>query len=416
MRAPGIVVAVSGLGVFRSRRMLVLLLLGFASGLPAVLVGHTLRAWLTDAGFDNDRISAFVPVGLAYTFKFLWAPALDRFALPFLGRRRGWIFVLQLALVAAIVVMGAVDPQRHAHALWIAALVVAVLSASQDVVLDAYSADILEPHERAAGSATYVLGYRIAMVATGALALVMADRVVWPAIYATMAALMALGIAATLLAEEPTGATRSPRTLAEAVYLPIVELGKKHGWRGAVLVASFAALYKLGDQFAQVLTLTFLQRDAGFDWTEIGTVYDVIGFAGIAAGGIAGGALVARYGLYRLLFGFGVIQASTLLLYAWLAVAGKSFPIFCIAVVVDNFAYSMATSAFVACLMSACTPGVSATQMALLTSLSSVGQRVLGLFASNVADTFGWAGYFIACSAMALPGLILAPRLRRLVR
>jgi PAT family beta-lactamase induction signal transducer AmpG len=403
----------TGFAVFRSRTMAVLFVLGFASGLPMLLTGQTLRAWLTGAGATEAQIAALSLIGLAYALKFVWAPFLDRFALPGLGRRRGWILVLQIALVAAIAAMAMLDPRDDGVAFTVVAAVVALLSASQDVVIDAYSADVLAPHERAAGSASYVLGYRTAMLATGALALVMADHTTWRIIYLTMAAVMAIAIAGTIVAREPVVDAVPPRTLASAVYMPFVELVRRLGRRGAALVVGFAALYKFGDQFAQVLTLTFLQRDAGFSWTDIAIVYQVLGFVGTAMGGLFGGAIVARVGIGRVLLGFGLIQASTLLLYAWLAFAGKSLPIFCVAVVGDNLAYAMATSAFVGYLMSACSPSVSATQLALLTSLSSVGQRVFGSFASVVVDAVGWPGFFVTCSVLAIPGLVLAARIRK---
>jgi MFS transporter, PAT family, beta-lactamase induction signal transducer AmpG len=250
------------------------------------------------------------------------------------------------------------------------------------------------------------------MLATGTLALVMADHVPWRITYLTLAAVMAVGIAGTLAAEEPERAATPPRSLASAVYLPFVELVRRLGWRGAGLVISFAALYKLGDQFSQVMVVTFLQRDIDFAWTDIAVVYQLLGFAGTAAGSLFGGAIVARFGLTRVLFGFGVLQAATLLLYAWLAASGKSLPIFCVAVVGDNLAYAMATSAFVGMLMAVCSPSVSATQLALLTSLAGVGQRVFGAFASVVVDHLGWTGFFVTCSALAIPGLVLALRLR----
>ena len=413
MGAPGIVRTVSVFGVFRSRKIAVLFVLGFASGVPMLLTGQTLRAWLTGAGATEAQIATLSLIGLAYALKFVWAPFLDRYALPGLGRRRGWILALQVGLVVAIATMAMLDPRDDGVAFTVVAAAVALLSASQDVVIDAYSADVLAPHERAAGAASYVLGYRAAMLATGTLALVMADHTTWRIIYLTMAAVMATAIAGTVAAKEPVIDAAPPRTLASAVYMPFVELVRRLGGRGAALVVAFAALYKFGDQFAQVLTLTFLKRDAGFSWTDIAIVYQVLGFVGTAAGGLFGGAIVARVGLARVLFGFGVIQATTLLLYAWLAFAGKSLPIFCVAVVGDNLAYSMATAAFVGYLMSACSPAVSATQLALLTSLSSVGQRVFGSLAWVVVDAFGWPGFFVTCSVLAIPGLVLAARIRK---
>lgn len=396
------------LAVFQSRRMGLLFILGFASGLPLYLTSQTLQAWLTDSGVSTSRIASLTLVGLAYTFKFLWAPLLDRFALPWLGRRRGWILTFQIGLVVAIGLMSLLDPVADPELLVAVAIAVAVLSASQDVVLDAYNADVLAPEERAAGAAVYVLGYRTAMVVTGTLALLLTAHVGWSAIYVTMAALMAVCIVGTLLAEEPPVPAGRPRSVLESIYLPFVELWRRLGPRRVALVLGFTALYKAGDYFAQALVITFLVRGAEFELQEIGAIYQALGFAGTALGGLAAGSLVAKLGLRRMLIVFGLLQASTNLLYALLAVTGKSFPVFCTAVLVDNLANAMGTAAFVAFLMSVCAPAVSATQFALLTSLSSVGQRLFGPLAANVVDAVDWSGFFIVTAALAIPGLVLA--------
>lgn len=394
------------LAVFRSRRMAVLFVLGFSSGLPLLLTGQTLQAWLTAEQVPLARIAAVSSVGLAYTFKFAWAPLLDRFELPVLGRRRGWVLVFQLGLVGAIAAMSLLDPGRDAAAVVAVAIAIAVLSASQDVVLDAYMTDVLAPHERAAGASVNVVGYRIATVASSSLALVMADHVAWPAIWLTMAAFMALAIAGTLIAEEPAVAARPPRTIAQSIALPVADFWRRYRG-GAIAVLGFAAIYRFGDYFAQALVIAFLRRGAGFDFTEIAAVYKLLGFVGIVIGGALSGGLVARFGMRRMLLAFGALSAATHLLYVWLAVAGKSIAVFCVAVACDTTANAMGAAAFVGFLMSVCSPAVSATQFALLTSLTSVGQRVFGPFADRVVDAIGWPGYFAVCAAMVLPGLAL---------
>ncbi|CAN5747723.1 muropeptide transporter [soil metagenome] len=388
--------------------MAVLFVLGFSSGIPLYLTGSTLQAWLTTAGVSTGRIATLSLIGLAYTLKVAWAPLLDLFQLPFFGRRRGWMITVQVALIVAIGAMGTVDPVTDPELIAVLAVVVAFLSASQDVVLDAYNADVLAPEQRAAGSAVYVLGYRTAMVVTGTVALLLADHLTWREIYGGMGALMLVGVAGTLLAEEPTAPAGAPRTIVQAIYLPFVELWRRLGARRLALVLAFTALYKAGDYFAQALVITFLVRGAHFELNEIGTIYQLLGFAGTALGGLVAGTLVARYGVRRMLIAFGLLQASTNLLYALLAVSGKSFAIFCTAVLVDNLANMMGTAAFVAFLMSVCSASVSATQFALLTSLSSVGQRVFGSLAGNVVEAVDWSGFFIVTSALAIPGLVLA--------
>ncbi|HEX3479191.1 MAG TPA: MFS transporter [Kofleriaceae bacterium] len=394
------------LAVFRSRRMAVLFVLGFSSGLPLMLTGQTLQAWLTAEGLPLGRIAAVSSVGLAYTFKAAWAPLLDRFQLPVLGRRRGWVLAFQLGLVAAIAAMSRLDPARDLAAVLAVAVAIAVLSASQDVVLDAYMTDVLAPHERAAGSSVNVIGYRIAMVVSSSLALAMADHVAWPAIWLTMAACMALATAGTVLAEEPAAAARPPRTIAQSITLPVADIWRRYRG-GAIAVLGFAAIYRFGDYFAQALVMPFLQRGAGFNFTEIAVVHKLIGLAGAVVGGVLGGALVARFGMRRMLLGFGALSAVTHLLYVWLAIAGKSIPVFCVAVACDATANAMVAAVFVGFLMSVCSPAVSATQFALLTSLTSVGQRVFGPLADRVVDAIGWPGYFAVCAAMVLPGLAL---------
>ncbi len=399
---------VGWLAIFRSRRMAVVFVLGFSSGLPLLLTSQTLQAWMTATGADLGQISALSAVGLAYTFKFSIAPLLDRYRLPFLGRRRGWMLVLQLALVVAIALMGLVDPVAQPGWLVALAIAVAVLGASQDIVIDAYKADILAPEERAAGVSLYVIGYRIALVFTGTLALVLADHLPWSAIYALLAALMVIGVCATLAAEEPVAPAHPPATLEEALYLPFVELVRRLGIRGCVLIVAFTALYKFGDYLAQAVIIPFFVRGAGFDFTEIAIVYQVLGFVGIAVGGLSAGALATRFGMRRMLIAFGLLQALTNLLYAWLALVGDNLPLFGTAVLLDNLANAMGTATFVAFLMSLCSAAVSATQLALLTSLSSIGQRVFGPFADEIVVYVGWSGFFVITSALAIPGLVLA--------
>jgi PAT family beta-lactamase induction signal transducer AmpG len=373
--------------------MAVLFLFGFSSGLPLYLTGSTLQAWMTSAGVQLDKIAAFSLVGLAYTFKFAWAPLLDRFRLPFLGRRRGWVLTTQVALVVAIVTMGVVDPVTQPGLLAILAVIVAVLSASQDIVLDAYNADLLTPEQRAAGAAVYVVGYRVAMLVTGTLALFMADYLPWRVIYSVIASLMLIGIAGTMLAEEPPAPSRPASTIVQAVYRPFVELFRGLGTASAIGVLAFVAVYKFGDFFAQALLIAFFKRGLGFEFREIASIYKILGFAGMFIGGLGAGTLVARFGLRRMLFAFGILQACTNLLYTWLALVGPSYPIFGAAVLCDNITGAMGTAAFVAFLMSVCTPGVSATQFALLTSLSSIGQRVFGPFADDIVVRVDWSGF-----------------------
>jgi PAT family beta-lactamase induction signal transducer AmpG len=392
--------------------MAVLFVLGLSSGLPLFLTGSTLQAWMTTVGVDLHRIALLLLVGLAYNLKFAWAPFLDRFALPILGRRRGWVLLFQLALVGAIAAMGSVDPIARPMALAGLAVAVAFLSASQDIVLDAYANDILEPHERGAGAAVYALGYRVGMFVVGSLALVAAKRVEWRLVYAAIAVLVALCAFATLAAEEPAPRDDAPppRTLRDAFVRPVAELWRRLEKRRFALALAFAATYELGYFFAQGMMTTFLLRHdgGGFDLDEVGLVNKGTVLVGVAIGGLAGGAAVARVGVRRVLVPFGLVAAATHLLYALLALVGHSLPMLCTAVLADSIADAMVSSVFVAVLMNLCVPAFSATQMALLTSLSSVGQRALAPFAGGLVGAVGWPGYFASAAALTIPGLLLA--------
>lgn len=392
------------LDVFRSRRVLVIALLGFSSGLPLYLTGQTLIAWMTDEGVSLETIGAFAAVGLPYTVKWLWAPVFDLFALPLLGRRRGWLLVLQLALAGAILAMGSVDPGDEPLALVIAALAVAFLSASQDIVVDAFNTDSLAPEERGAGGAMYVTGYRAGMLTSGALALALAGTLPWDRIYALFAALMGLGVLGTLLAREPAEPAGRPRSFEQAISRPFLALIRQ---RRILVILAFVALYKLGEHLTNLMVLPFLKKDVGFSWSEIATLYHLVGFAGILVGGLIGGGLVARLGVKRCLVAFGALQASTNLAWAVLAVTERSTPLMAAAVLIDNLTTMMGTAAFVAYLMSRCDRAFSATQYALLTSLSSVGWRVFGKWAGEAAAALGWPAFWVGTMLVAIPALVL---------
>ncbi len=393
--------------VFRSRRMAVVFLLGFSSGLPLMLSGQTLGQWLKDGHLSTTKIAAFSSVALPYTFKWLWAPLIDRYAWPFLGRRRGWLLVFQFLLIGTLVVMSGLDPDTQTYAFVITATALATLSASQDIVVDAYNTDLLAPDERAAGSATYVMGYRTAMLMSGSLALVLADHFVWRVVYLTMAAMMAIGIVGTFLAEEPHREAAPPRTIAQAIVVPFVEFVKRLGWRRVVLVLAFAVTYKFSEGVKDAV-VTIFYRDVGFSKTDIGVVTKAVAYPAWALGGIVGGTYVARYGVRRMLVTFGIVQALTHICFLWIAYAGKSYGVLATAIFIENTAYAMAAAAFVSAQMSFASPAVSATQMALLTSFSGVGQRVFGPLAGVLVDAIGWKGFFLITVVLFLPGIVLA--------
>lgn len=396
--------------VFRSRKILVLLVLGFASGLPLALTAGTLQAWLAVEKVDIVAIGWFALVGQPYVYKFLWAPLMDRFAWPFLGRRRGWLLVTQLALAAAIAFMGTLRPGDSAWLLGATAVVVAFLSASQDIVFDALRTDWLEREERGAGAAVSVLGYRLAMLVSGAGALILADQWLgWQGTYWLMAGLMAIGMAATWAAAEPPAQGGAPRTLDAAVVQPFREFFSRPG---AVLLLVLVVLYKLGDAFAGSFTTTFLLRGPGFSLTEVGAFNKGFGLAATIAGALAGGAIMVKLRLYGALLLFGILQAVTNLGFMLLATAGKDYALMVAVVGLENLCGGMGTAAYVALLMALCDRRFSATQYALLSALSAVGRVYVGPSAGYMVAALGWTQFFFATFLIALPGLALLAWMR----
>jgi PAT family beta-lactamase induction signal transducer AmpG len=391
--------------VFRSRKILVLLLLGFSSGLPLALTGGTLQAWLTVKGVDLTTIGLFALVGQPYTYKFLWAPLMDRYTIPLLGRRRGWLVVTQLALLGTIAWMGTLSPQDSPWLLAALALAVAFLSSSQDIVSDAYRTDVLGAEERGAGAAVSVFGYRIAMLVSGGLALILADGWLgWTGTYWLMASLMLVGVVAVWFAEEPEAPPRAPHTLEQALSEPLREFFARDG---AWLLLLLIVLYKLGDAFAGSLSTAFLIRGPGFSLTEVGLVNKWLGVAATILGALAGGAMMARLRLYRALLLFGVLQAVTNLGYMALALAGKSYVLMIAAVAAENLCGGMGTAAFVALLMAMCERRHSATQYALLSALAALGRVYVGPAAGEMAKVFGWPEFFLFTFLVALPGVAM---------
>ena len=373
--------AVDYLLVFTSRRIAAVLLLGFSSGLPLALTAGTLQAWLAVESVDIRTIGLFTLVGQPYTYKFLWAPLMDRSTPPFFGRRRGWLIVTQVALLGAIAFMGTMNPSESPWMLAALALGVAFLSASQDIVFDAYRADILREAERGAGAAISVLGYRLAMLVSGGGALVLADQFLgWTAMYFVMAALMGVGIVATWYAPESEEAVRAPQTLASAISEPLKEFFAR---QGAWLLLLLIVLYKLGDAFAGSLTTAFLIQGPGFSATEVGAINKALGLVATILGALLGGAWMV------------------------LAVAGKNYTLMVAAVAAENLCGGMGTAAFVALLMSLCDRRFSATQYALLSALSAVGRVYVGPASGFLVSAIGWAPFFFVTFLIALPGLAL---------
>ncbi len=385
-----------------SRRMTLALVLGFSSGLPLLLTGSLLQAWMVDARVELQTIGLFALVGLPYTLKFLWAPLMDRYV-PALGRRRGWLLIWQLALTASIVAIAFADPSRQLAWLALAALLLSFFSASQDIVIDAFRRETLADDEQGMGASLYVGGYRLGMLLASGGGLILADLVDFRWVYLIMAAAMSIGILATLLAEEPETGEAVPTTLKAAVIDPFREYFTRHH---ALAILLFIFLYKVGDTMAGQMT-TPLYLDIGFSKTEIGTIVKLFGFWATIGGTLAGGILVMRLGLLRSLLGFGILQAVSTAGFIWLHQAGQQTHALAIVVSFENFSAGLGTAAFVGFIASLTDKRFTATQFALLTSFMGMPRVFAAAPTGYLAETLGWDGFFLLCTVVALPGLLL---------
>ncbi len=391
--------------------MAALLFLGFASGLPYNLTRDTLSAWITVEGLKLSTIGWFVGLANApATLKFLWSPLVDRFVPPFLGRRRGWMVLTQVALVVAIATMGLQKPAQALQLLAINAIAIAFLSATQDIAIDAYRTDVLEEREVGAGVAIWVTGYRIALLLTGALALRWADQFSWSMVYFFMAALIGIGLLSAIWAPEPVSdeASSRPETLVDAVYLPFVDFFQRSGILRGVFILAFIVLYKLGDYLAANMTTPFLVK-TGFSLSAIGDIKGGMGLIATIVGGLVGGAVLSKIGINRSLWVFGGFQAISNLAYFSLALVGKSYPLMVLTVNIENFSAGLGTAAFLGFLMSLCNPRFSATQYALLSSLVAISREVFASPGGAIAQSTGWPLFFFLTFLVALPGLFLLP-------
>jgi MFS transporter, PAT family, beta-lactamase induction signal transducer AmpG len=394
--------------VFRSGKMAAILMLGFASGFPLYLTSRTLQAWMTVAGVNLTAIGFFSLVSLPYSLKFLWSPFIDRFRLPFLGRRKGWLFVTQVALAATIAGMILQRPSQLLQLLAINAFLIAFLSATQDIVIDAYVTDISDASEVGAASGVKVLGYRIAMIATGGGALVIADFISWQTVYLLMGVLMLMLAAVSTRVPEPVLRDRPPASMNEAVRMPLADFFARSGTARGTWILAFILLYRLGDSMINNMTTPFLLQ-AGFSQTDIGVIQGGVGLFATIAGVLAGGFVIARIGINRSLWVFGILQAASNFAYFVLAYVGREYAVMIAAIVIENVCYGLATAALVGFIMSLCNPRFSATQYALLSSLIAVGRDVIASPSGSIAERVGWPAFFLISIVAAIPGMLLLP-------
>lgn len=390
---------------WRQQRLWTVCLLGFSSGLPLALTGSTLQAWFTVSGIDIVTIGLLALVGQPYVFKFMWAPLLDRYIPPLLGRRRGWMVITQLVLMVFVLSFAFMSPNTHPGFIACVAVAIAFFSATQDIAVDAYRADILKPEERGLGAAFSVTGYRVAMLVSGGIALILADYFGWTVTFVGLAFCLCIGVFAAWRGEEPfCDAQHTPNTLKTAVIEPFKAFLK----RDRVLwILAFIVLYKLGDAFAGTLTIAFLKRGVDFSLTDIGAIYKTTTLVTTLLGIFLGGALLMRLGLFKALMGFGVLQALSNLTFMWLAMVGKDYTLMITAVALENLAGGMGTAAFVAYLMGLCDRRYTATQFALLSALASLGRVFVAPLGGVLVDNSGWAVFFGWTFLAAIPGLLV---------
>ncbi len=386
-----------------TRKMAVALVMGFNCGVPLLLTISVLQAWMKTEGVDLTVIGLFSLVGLPYTLKFLWAPLFDRFTLPFLGRRKGWIVISQLLLMAAIAFLGGTDPARSPWMVAFAAFLVTFFSASQDIVVDAYRREDLRDEELGLGSSLYIYGYRIGMLLASGGGLILADHIPFSMVYWIMAASLIPGLVVTLFTPEPTPASGRPETLAQAVAAPLAEYFSRDG---AILILMFIMLYKLGDTMAAAMTMPFY-LDMGFTKTEVGTVVKLFGFWATLGGTFTGGLLMLKLGINRSLWLFGILQALSTAGFAWLAMVGHSLPLLSGVIAFENISSGMGTAAYAAFMAAMTDKRFTATQYALLTSLMGIPRIVAAAPTGFFAKQLGWESFFWLCTIIALPGMLL---------
>ncbi len=383
--------------------------MGFSCGVPLLLTMSVLQTWMKEKGVDLGVIGLFSLVGLPYTVKFLWAPVLDRFTPLPTGRRKGWLLLIQLCLMAAIVGLGFTDPGNSPWMVAIAAMFVTFFSASQDIVVDAYRREDLTDRELGLGSSLYVNGYRVGMLLSGSGGLILADHIPFRLVYLIMAASLSIGVVTTMLAREPEVSEGTPTTFREAVFDPFTEYFSRDG---AVAILAFILLYKIGDQMATTMTMPFY-IELGFSKTEIGAVAKLFGFWATIAGGLAGGVIMLRLGIYRSLWIFGLLQAVSTTGFAILDRIGHSLPALATVIAGENFSGGMGTAAYVAFMASITNKKFTATQYALLSSLMGIPRVLASAPTGYIAEFTGWTTFFILCAIAALPGLVLLRFIRR---
>ncbi|RTL56536.1 MAG: AmpG family muropeptide MFS transporter [Rhodocyclaceae bacterium] len=404
------------LSALLTRRMLICVFTGFTSGLPLYLLLNLLPAWLRTEGISLKAIGLFALIQFPYTWKFLWSPLLDRYALPWLGRRRGWMLLTQVLLLGLIAALGLCSPGEDLQPIMVLAALLAFASATQDIVLDAFRREILSDDELGLGNSVHVNAYRIAGLVPGSLSLILADHLPWGQVFAITALFMLPGALMSLRAAEPALFGAAPKTLREAVVEPFHEFLTRAGWREAALILAFIFFYKLGDSLCTALATPFY-LDMGFSKSEIGLVAKNAGLWPAVIGGLLGGLWMVQLGINRALWLFGLVQLLSILGFAWMAWLGHNDTVgatqlaqLALVIGIEALGVGLGTAAFVAFIARATNPRYTATQLALFTSLAAVPRTVINASAGWLVEGLGWPTFFLLCFLLALPGMALLLR------
>jgi len=389
-----------------SRRMLVCIFIGFSSGMPLYVLIQLVPAWLRSNDVDLATIGLFALVSLPYTWKFLWSPLMDRFTLPFLGRRRGWALATQLALLASIGLLGSVDPRQSLQMVVVLVFAVSLFSASQDIVIDAYRRELLADDELGTGNSFFINAYRLSSLVPGSLALILSDHLPWATVYWVTASFMLVGVVTTLVIREVSDDSLAPHSLREAVIEPFREFFRRDGTAAALAILAFMFLYKLGDNMATALATPFY-LDMGFSRTEIGAIAKVAALWSVIAGSVIGGLAMLKLSINKALWLFGVVQLVTILGFAWLSVVGHSPTGLFMVVSAEYLGVGLGTVALTAYIARETSRAFTATQFALFTSFIAVPRTFANASTGFLIEAMGYTSFFLLCTAVAVPGMLM---------
>ena len=389
-----------------SRRMLICIFIGFSSGLPLYVLIQLVPAWLRSNEVDLATIGLFSLVALPYTWKFIWSPLMDRFTLPFLGRRRGWALITQLALLLSIGALGLFDPRESLQAIVVVVFVVSLFSASQDIVIDAYRRELLADDELGTGNSFFINAYRLSSLVPGSLALILSDLLPWATVYWVTASFMLVGVATTFVIREVSDDSLAPHSLREAVVEPFREFFRRDGVPAALTILAFMFFYKLGDNMATALATPFY-LDMGFSRTEIGAIAKVAALWSVIAGSIIGGIAMLKLSINRALWLFGLVQLVTILGFAWLSTEGHNPTGLFIVVSAEYLGVGLGTVALTAYIARETSLAFTATQFALFTSFIAVPRTFANASTGFLIEAMGYTSFFLLCTAVAVPGMLM---------